>query len=337
MRAARLLPFRLDPVVEDVVDRVRLRLRYGRSFERGGREPLVLMTQRKRLDHYLVERAVEVGAEFRDGAKVTGVDGTAALLGDERVEAATLVGSDGVNGISARALGLGGNREVGVALEGNVPYGKLADGYRGSLVLEIGVAPGGYGWVFPKGSHANVGIGGWGREGPRLRERLARLCAAHGIADEDLEDLRGYRLPCRAPGSSLARGRALVVGDAAGLVDPLSGDGMYEAFLSAKLAAEAVLDVLAGRTDTVEAYEERLNARLARHLWAAWSVKGALERFPRTAFALSRTGIVWRAVERVVRGELSDVTEVRGLARPPLKALALLARAAGDPGRGFRS
>jgi flavin-dependent dehydrogenase len=295
------------------------------------------MTQRRRLDAHLVEQASAAGADFRDGVKVTAVDEGGVVADGERIDADAIVGADGVNGVSARSLGLGGNREVGVALEGNVPFEKLGEGYRGALVLEIGVAPGGYGWVFPKGDHANVGIGGWGSEGPRLRGRLAELCAAHGIDVADLTDIRGYRLPCRAAGSPLSCGRTLVVGDAAGLVDPLSGDGMYEAFLSGQLAAEAVLDVLAGREETVEPYERRLNARLARHLWAAWSVKGALERFPRSAFALSRTRIVWRAVERVVRGDVADVTQVRGLARPPLKALALLARAAGDPGRAYRT
>ena len=100
--------------------------------------------------------------------------------------------------------------------------------------------PGGYGWIFPKGDHVNVGVGGWEAEGPRLREHLVALCRAHGVALDDLEEIRGYRLPCREPDSTLARGRALIVGDAAGLVDPLTGDGMYEAFLSGRFAAEAV-------------------------------------------------------------------------------------------------
>jgi hypothetical protein len=65
-------------------------------------------------------------------------------------------------------------------------------------------------------------------------------------------------------------------------------------------------------------------------------VKAALDRFPRTAFAIARTQIVWSAVEKLVRGEVADVSRVGGLARPPLKALALLARASGDPGRAYR-
>ena len=341
-RAARLLPFSLAPVVEDTVTSVRMRLRYGSWFERGEGAPLVLMTQRLRLDAYLVEQAVDAGAELRDGVKVEsacteegGVEVTAGG-GGERLGAEAVVGADGVNGVCARSLGLGGNQAVGVALEGNVPYDRLGEGYRGRAVLELGLVPGGYGWVFPKGDHANVGIGGWEREAPGLRDHLRALCAAHGVEADDLEGVRGYRLPLRSPRSTLARGRAAVIGDAAGLVDPVSGDGMFEAFLSGKLAAEAALDLLAGEAESLEPYGDRLTRQLGTHLWASWGVKAALDRFPRTTFRLARSGIVWRTVEKLVQGEIDDVSAARGLARPPLKALAALARAAGDPGGAFR-
>jgi geranylgeranyl reductase family protein len=339
-RAARLLPFSLDSVVEDTVTSVRMRLRYGPWVERGEGGPLVLMTQRLRLDAYLAGRAAEAGAELRDGVKVTsaasGPDGVEVVAGGERLRAETVIGADGVNGVCARALGLGGNQAVGVALEGNIPYERLGDGYRSCAVLELGLVPGGYGWVFPKGDHANIGLGGWEHEGPRLRRHLRALCAAHGVSADDLEGLRGYRLPLRSPRSTLARGRAAVVGDAAGLVDPVSGDGMFEAFLSAQFAAEATLDLLARNAAGLEPYGERLTRQLATHLWASWGVKAALDRFPRTTFRIARSRIVWRTVDKLVRGEIEDVGGARGLARPPLKALAALARAAGDPGGAFK-
>jgi geranylgeranyl reductase family protein len=340
-RAARLLPFSLDTVVEDVVGFVDLRLRYGKLHARGRGDPLVYMTQRLRLDQFLVEQAVAAGAEFRADVRVTGVElkdeGVVVDAGGERIEAGALVGADGVNGIVGRTLGLGGNRTVGVALEGNVPFRVLSAGrYRGRAVIELAVLPGGYGWIFPKGDHANVGVGGWQSEGQKLRSALKRLCEAHGIALDDVEGLRGYRLPLRAPGRPLAGGRALLVGDAAGLIDPISGDGIFEAFLSADYAAEAVLDFLAGREVTLEPYGRRLDRRLATHLWASWGVKVALDRFPRPTFFLARNRVVWSAVERLVRGEVRDIAAVGGVARPPLKALALLARAAGDAGRAYR-
>jgi geranylgeranyl reductase family protein len=336
-RAARVLPFSIEPVVEHVVSAVDLRLRYGKTLARGDGQPLVSMTQRKRLDHFLVQKAVEAGVELREGVKVgeleVGEDGVSV----EEFEALALVGADGVNGVTARALGLGGNRVVGVALEGNLSYAKMdRKAYDGRLALELGVVPGGYGWVFPKGDHANFGVGGWPDEGPRLREHLRRLCEAHGASFEDLEELRGYRLPLREPKATLARGRALLVGDAAGLIDPVSGDGMFEGFLSSQYASEAVLDLLEGRAENLDPYGPRLASRLATHLWASWGVKVALDRYPRATFGLASTKLVWSAVERLVRGEVADVGGIRGLARPPLKAIAILARAAGDPGRAYR-
>jgi geranylgeranyl reductase family protein len=341
-RAARLIPFSIDPVVEHVVTHADLRLRYGRRHARGTGRPLVYMTQRRRLDQYLAEHAADAGADFRDDVRVTDVaaaNGTVVVTaGGERFEAETLIGADGVNGMTARALSLGGNTTVGVALEGNLPHEKIdANRYDGRVALELGIVPGGYGWVFPKGDHVNVGVGGWGHEAPNLRDHLRRLCAEHGARFEDLQDLRGYRLPLRSPKATLARGRALIVGDAAGLIDPISGDGMYEGFLSSQLASEAVLDLLAGREQALDPYGPRLAKLLATHLWASWGVKAALDRFPRVTFALAGTGIVWSAVERLLSGDVPDVGAVRGLARPPLKALALLARAAGDPGRAYRS
>ncbi len=341
-RAARLLPFSIEPVVEDVTTVAELRLRYGRTFDRGGGEPLVYMTQRRRLDDFLVRKAVEAGVEFRPAVRATAIepamDEVAVTAGGRVMRARTLLGGDGVNGMSAKALGLGGNRTVGVAVEGNVPYGVVDPArYRGRLVIELGTVPGGYGWVFPKGDHVNFGVGGWGDEAPNLRRELARLCEAHGIHPDDLQDFRGYRLPLREPRSTLARGRAAVIGDAAGLIDPVSGDGMFEGFLSAQYAADAVLDVLGGRVAGLEPYSGRITERLANHLWASWSVKAALDRYPRTAFTIARTRVVWRAVERLVRGDVEDVSRIRGFARPPLKALALLARRAGDPGAAYRS
>jgi geranylgeranyl reductase family protein len=335
-RAARLLPFSLEPVVEEIATKIDLRLRYGRTIERGDGVPLVYLTQRKRLDHFLVQQAIEAGAEFREDMRVTEVGETTVTVGGERYRADAVVGADGVNGVTAKALGLGGNKHVGVALEANLPNSRLRRDYGGRIVLEFGVVPGGYAWVFPKGDHANFGVGGWGGEGPRLRDHLRRLCEAHGVSPDDLEDARGYRLPLRAPDARLSRGRALLVGDAAGLIDPVSGDGMFEGFLSSRYAADAVLDLLAGRAQTLDAYGSRLSARLATHLWASWGVKVALDRFPRATFALASTPVVWGAVERIVRGDVADVSGIRGLARPPLKAVKLLVRASGDPGRDFR-
>jgi len=331
-RALRLLPFSVDPAVEEEVDVFELGLGYRRRFVRRTREPLVVMTQRRRLDAFLVEQAREAGAEFRDGAKV---ELSPLRVDGEPVEAQVLIGADGVNGVTAKAFGLDGH-EHEVALEGNVAYGPVARSrYARRAVVEFGIVPGGYGWVFPKGDHVNVGVGGWTHQGPKLREHLSRLCREHRIPEDALTDVRGYRLPLRRPDAVAARGRTALVGDAAGLVDPVSGDGIYEALLSAKLAAETALDIVAGRAADFTAYAGELRRTLGHSAAASWRAKLALERFPTTAFTLLRAPYAWRALEKLMRADATHPAAIGGPGGAALRAAELLARLTGDPARGF--
>ena len=317
-RAVKELPVDVTPVVEDVVRSFEVRLSYRKRFERRSEAPLVLMTQRRRLDAFLVEQAAEVGAVFRDGVTVedvtVGPDGATLRVGGASVRGRFLVGADGVNGRIARDSGLGGGIIYGIALEGNGP---LPARQKGVATVELGVVPGGYGWVFPKADHANYGVGGWAAEGPRLREHLRRLCAEHGVDYERLTDLQGRRLPIRRT-SSAAKGPVLLVGDAAGLVDPLSGDGISEALLSARLAAEAIV------ADEAARYEHELAGALGRFAATSWKAKLVLDRHPRAAFEIARIPAVWRVIAGLLSGEVAHPSDARGPVRLPLRLLARL-------------
>jgi geranylgeranyl reductase family protein len=341
VRAVRQLPVSPDPVVEHVVDRMGFRLRYGARFERTGREPLVYMTQRRLLDNYLVEQAVAAGAEFRDGVKVADVhadaQGASVTVDGAPVEAAVLVAADGVNGTTRKTLDLGGEYVLGVAFEGNVAKEVVGNRFDGLAEFELGTISGGYAWIFPKGDHINVGVGGWESVGPTLRGHLGSLCRAHGISEQSVSDLRGHRLPLRRSGSVAARGRALLVGDAGGLVDPLSGDGMYEAFASSRLATESIVDLLEGRAESLAGYNEKLASALSLSAAGSWGAKIALDRYPWLTFNLGRAPVAWGAVERMLSGDLKHPGGERGLARFALKMIEGLARAAGDPGAGYRA
>jgi flavin-dependent dehydrogenase len=294
------------------------------------------MTQRTRLDAFLAEQAVAAGAEFRDGTRVTDLAVTderiQANANGHKIAADALFCADGVNGPSARAIGLDDGRTYGVALEADVPYDVVSEErYRGLLCIELANVPGGYGWVFPKGDHVNVGVGGWEREGPRLRDHLARFCREYGIPWSSLENVRGYRLPLLHARARLAKGRALLLGDAAGLVDPLSGDGIYEAFLSAKLATAAFL------SGDLARYEHELRRALSSQLAAAWGAKVALDRFPRLTYAVVRTPFLWNAVVSLIGGDVPSPSAMRGLRRASMRAVEAIARAAGNPGKAYKT
>ena len=226
-------------------------------------------------------RAIELTADGRP--EITFEDGS-------RASAEVLVCADGANGTSGKALQLGQDRIFAPALEANVAYDAVGAGVReDTALLEMGYIPGGYGWIFPKGDHANVGVGGWNSQGPHLRDHLRKVCDRHAIAWDDLTEIRGHRLPMRGAGTRVASGRALAVGDAAGLVDPLSGDGMYEAFTSAHVAHASIRDVLDGRVADLSGYPARLDAALGRHTSLAWIAKAAIERAPGLALRVARS------------------------------------------------
>jgi geranylgeranyl reductase family protein len=323
-RALRHAPCDVSSVVEHDVDRFVVRAGYGRRVARGSGSTAIRMTQRRRLDAHLAEQAAGAGADLREGIRVDEVlleeDGVVVRGGGANVRASYLVGADGANGLVASAVGLGEGIVRGVALEGNVPWEALGrSGYEGAAWVELGVVPGGYGWVFPKGDHANLGVGGWLSEGPRLRAHLDRLARAHGLDPGSLEDVRGHRLPMRRPGAPAARGRALLVGDAAGLVDPLSGDGMYEAFVSGRLAAEAI------GAGAPERYEPALSAALDRHAGASWKAKRVADRHPSACLWALRAPGVFDAVVGLLRGDLAHPLDASRVARPSLRALSRLA------------
>ena len=261
------------------------------------------------------------------GARVNG-----QWIGSELV-----IGADGANGSTARSLDLADRPIYGVAFEGNLP-GDFVDleRWQSNVAIEFGTIPGGYCWIFPKADHVNVGVGGWEHAGPTLRKHLKEFCERRGLAYSKLRDLRGYRLPGRRPGASLARGRALLVGDAAGLIDPLAGDGMYAAFLSSRLAAEAALDLLAGRVTDLKAYAQSLVSEFGLMFGFAWNAKIALDRFPRLSLGAVLSPPGWRTLENMLRGEIREPERERGVAGLAVRGFEVLARRAQWPGAEYR-
>ena len=95
---------------------------------------------------------------------------------------------------------------------------------------------------------------------------------------------------------------------------------MYEAFVSARIAADAVL------ADDLTGYESRVLTELGPLHNTSWTVKYALDRFPLLTFTITRTPLAWGVIARVVRGELKDPTGAHGLSRVPLKVLDRLGK-----------
>ncbi|MFQ5880631.1 MAG: NAD(P)/FAD-dependent oxidoreductase, partial [Dehalococcoidia bacterium] len=154
-------------------------------------------------------------------------------------------------------------------------------------------------------------------------------CYRYGFDPQSLTNRRGHRLPLRVPGSTIARGPALVVGDAAGLIDPLSGEGIHNAFLSARLAADAIGRYLAGEAPDLTPYQAAVNQRIMPNLIASHKLQDLFHQAPSPYVALLRySDRFWRACCHLIRGELDYAGFVGKLGplRPLFEAMVALAR-----------
>ena len=309
VRAARLLPFDLTPVIERTVVGVRFSLRQSLTFTRRSSSPLTYLTQRSRLDTFLVEQALAAGATLRERASVRSVERCRSHVivraGKETFEGRTLVAADGVNGQTAKLAGLRVPRWMAIALEGNVtPAGGVPGAWEDVFGIEIGSIPGGYGWLFPRGDHLNMGVGGIGHAGPSLRASLGRLTRFYGFDPADLWGVRGYPLPVRLPGAPLVDGNVLLAGDAAVLVDPITGEGIFAAICSGRVAGSHLANYLSGHTPDLRGYEREIMRELIPELETAdrW---GDLIYLAPAAFVklIQYVPSAWGLFSRMLRGE----------------------------------
>lgn len=316
VRAARLLPFELEPVVERTATGVRFSVKLSRAFDRDSPTSLTYMTQRSRLDTFLVERAVEAGAVLRERAAVRAVerhDGRVVVrAGTEAFEGRTLVAADGANGPTARLAGIAVDRRMGIALEANVTDGGVAGAWRSMIGLDLGSTPGGYGWLFPRADHVNIGVGGWLHAAPGLRARLDGVARFYGLDPTAMWNVRGHHLPVRSQGSPLAAGNVLLVGDAAGLLDPLTGEGIHAAIWSGRAAARHLAAFLNGHIPDLQPYAREVESTLGADLAIASWLHRVVDRFPRVFVALvERDTTAWQLVCEILRGDETYAGYVR--------------------------
>ena len=301
----------LAPVTEREIYGVRVSVKLGRRFERTSEHLLARMTQRSALDAYLVDHAAEAGAHVHDGVPVRSIELEGASVrvsaNGDVYESRVLIGADGINGVTAKSLGLDATSETAVAYEANYPADSATlDHWSRHIALDLGGIPGGYGWIFPKGDHLNVGVGGWKHVGPSLRGRLAKFCAYYGLDASKLYGHRGYQLPLRRDGAPIVCGPAMLAGDAAALVDPLSGEGIWAAFTSGRLAAEHALRYLAGDARDLRGYQRALDAVMRDELIASQRLQLVFQRLPKLSILMLKyNNAFWRYMTEIIRGDIT--------------------------------
>jgi geranylgeranyl reductase family protein len=238
----------LAPLVRDSVSRLELTLdgRYRLRRRAPSSEPMFRLINRADFDAALTAAAVDAGAELRTGAVVTGLDDepggpgaggvTLHVRGSAGVRARAVVAADGSASRFGAYVGVQAG-QVDLGLEGEFPAQDAR--WAGTVLLDWGPVPGSYGWVFPKGDVLTVGVIGPRTQSAALRTYYASLVARLGLAGVTPQVETGHLTRVRRPDSPLAKGSVLLAGDAAGLLEPWTREGISFALRSGRLAGEA--------------------------------------------------------------------------------------------------
>jgi geranylgeranyl reductase family protein len=262
IKAVRALRYSIDPVVREVVRRVRLE-DGPRSSLLKSRQPICVMTVRAELDEYCLGKTIAAGACLKRISAVRQVvrssGGVQLITSEETYQARFLVGADGASGHMRRLCAEGSWFSQGFALEVQTATRPGVD-----LTFDFASVRDGYAWIFPKGDHLNIGIYCQSSAEGLTRSRLLRYVHDR-VGTDKAEHVTGQYLGIGAgvAASDLVqrelRDRVLLVGDAGGFVDPLTGEGIYGALLSGQAAASAILSEMRGEGNVAEAFEGRLD------------------------------------------------------------------------------
>lgn len=312
-KTARLIPFDISPVVETRLDGITLSWQFRHHFTRRWPETLVYGVRRTRFDDFLLERALEAGATLYDGTVVRTVepeaDGVRLRTDKVVLLSDVLVGADGANTTVGRGINPPTAFKHNIALYSEVPREWLRPDYAddGLMRLNSGNLLTGYAWIFPKGETINVGVGGPQMFGKRYRSYFAEFLRAEGVMGRRaVEDVAcsGHKIPHATSRTRFRVGRVLLVGDAAGLADPSTGDGLYTSVASGRIAAEVIAEALGGEIRRLVTYEDRIQREILPELIEARAIVAFVNLSPRLFHRLLRhADWKWEEICHSITGE----------------------------------
>jgi len=208
---------------------------------------IAILVSRDKFDAHIVSKAVDAGVELHEVEKALSITQKQSKIvvetNKEKYNTKVVIGADGVNSIVSRYVRESYKpEELGLCIAAEIPASNAeVDKYIENAVdLHYGITKFGYGWVFPKEKHFSVGVGGNLSSMKNPRNIFISFLKKLGFSTDVIT--HAHLIPSGGYEREVCSDRIILVGDAAGFVDPFYGEGIKYAFISGKLAAERVAE-----------------------------------------------------------------------------------------------
>jgi len=311
-KTTRVLPYNISTVIEKEVKKVTFSSKFKEEFTKSSDSVLITTVMRNSFDAFLLDKAIHEGAEIKYGVKVTSVTNEVSHVRVQSSQgdytAKLMIGADGANSITARMAGLiMRNMYMGFAIEYELEVSPaIMDKYSETIHLDWGTLPTGYAWIFPKKDHLSIGVGCHQSLAPYLKKYYNKFIDYKELGSARVISMKGHPLPSGNIRNMISAGSVLLAGDAAGLVDPLTGEGLYYAICSGRIAAECSLEYLNGKSHDLSNYRQAINKELMPELTAAKSLLYYFNAYPSWVHNYIKEGRnSWNNFCKVLRGDLS--------------------------------
>ncbi len=267
-RAAELLPFSINDVVERKLTRADIIDHQNKLyFKIEKNEAIIFMVMRADFDNLILSKAVERGAKVQDEAEVISVESYNDCIelktSKQNHKAKLVIAADGATGISTK-IKRHYNKSLKVAaLEVEVKASQnIFNKYNKSARFDYGLIPFGYAWVFPKRDHLSIGAAFMKKTNHSLHKWLDKYFEVLGIQQSDIKERRkhGYLIPLYSSEIKCYSGRVLFAGDALGLADPITAEGISYAIESGQLAGDAIIESKLELSSAQQNYKLKLNS-----------------------------------------------------------------------------
>lgn len=272
-RCYKLLDINISQYVEDITNEIIFKFPNGKQTVLQTGEPIIYQVDRTKFDKYLIDKAAYYGCEIHDGETVfdfyNNDKGLVVMTDKGEYETRILVGADGINSTVAHKANLL-NGKKGIALEAEIYIDNSdIERLKGGVVVDFNAIKYGYGWTFPKEDRLSIGVGTFLNKASEIKENLSKMIDENVYVN--IKDCKIYGHQLSFPdgrNGTFNTDKIMLIGDATRLADPFTGEGIYNALLTANISFDVIKKYFNGECE-LDKYTLRLNREVVPDVgWA---------------------------------------------------------------------